>query len=440
MIRDQAPKLRGRGAHRERSPEDTFDSVRPHLRRIGITRIADITGLDRLGIPVHNAIVPRSDDVLSVYTGKGLTPIDSMTSAVMEAVERYAGWLPLRPATVASYDDLVSAGTPAMRPADLNIALLPQYADHLPIYWVPGFDLVSEETVLVPTSAVCYGTDPGAPPCYQLGVTNGLASGNTLEEAVCHALCELIERDALTLSEIVSGRLSHILAAGMAGPHRPAQVAELRQLHPHIDPASTPPTVARLLERFQEAGLSMRLVSITSDLGIPSVLAASAEDNGPSTSKGYGGYGTHPDIEIAMLRAVTECAQSRAVDIQAMREDINLPDANVPKHRHHTKRATTVDLNGWAWRPAERRVALAELPSHPSDDVVTDIRLMVSRLRDRGMSRVIVVDLSPPDLPVRVARVVVPGLESWAVDRSKLGQRAADAWNQALRRLVPASA
>ncbi|GAA1861096.1 YcaO-like family protein [Asanoa iriomotensis] len=437
MIRDQAPKLRGRGAHRERSPEDTFAAVRPHFRRIGITRIADITGLDRIGIPVHNAIVPRSNDVLSVYTGKGLTPIDSMTSAVMEAVERYAGWLPLRPATVAAYEDL---GAPAMRPADLNIELLPQYADHLPIYWVPGYDLVSEETVLVPNSAVSYGADPGAPPCYSIGVTNGLASGNTLEEAVCHALCELIERDALTLSEIVSGRLSHILAEGLAGPRRPEQVAALRQQHPHIDPGSTPPTVQRLLERFHDAGISMRLVSITSDLGIPSVLAASAEDNGPSTSKGYGGYGTHPDLEIAMIRAVTECAQSRAVDIQAMREDINLPDAEVSKHRHHTKRATAVDPTSWAWRPAERQVAMAELPSHPSDDVVSDIRMMVTRLRDRGMSRVIVVDLSPPDLPVRVARVVVPGLESWAVDRSKLGQRAADAWNTALRQLAPVSA
>jgi ribosomal protein S12 methylthiotransferase accessory factor len=436
MIRETAPKQGGRGAHREMGAEQTLEVVRPHLRRVGVTRIADITWLDRIGIPVHNAIVPRSNDVLSVYTGKGLTPADSMASAVMEAVERYAGWLPMRPATVAAYDELT---VPAVRPADLNVALLPQYADHLPIHWAAGRDLISGDTVLVPQNAVTYGGDVGAPPCYQISGTNGLASGNTVEEAICHALCEVIERDALTLSEIVSGRLSHILAEGLAGSRAPAgQVARLRQLHPHLDPATAPASVQRLLAQFADAGVHVRLVSIMSDLGIPSILAASAEDNGPATSQGYGGYGTHPDLEVAMLRAVTECAQSRAVDIQAMREDISLPDAEVPKHRHHTKRASAVDMNSWAWRPAQRQVALAELPSYPSDDVVADIRLMLARLRAAGLERVVAVDVSPPDLPVAVVRVIVPGLESWGVDHSKLGRRAAAAWNSAVRELAPA--
>ena len=32
--------------------------------------------------------------------------------------------------------------------------------------------------------------------------TNGLASGNVLEEAICHALCEVIERDAVSIADL----------------------------------------------------------------------------------------------------------------------------------------------------------------------------------------------------------------------------------------------
>src|SRR5687768_1889525 len=105
-LRTRVPKHGGVGRHRECSSEETFERVRPHLRRAGITRIADITGLDRIGIPVFNAIVPRSQDELSVYNGKGGTPIDAMTSAVMEAMERFCAWQPMRPQRLASYTEL----------------------------------------------------------------------------------------------------------------------------------------------------------------------------------------------------------------------------------------------------------------------------------------------------------------------------------------------
>jgi ribosomal protein S12 methylthiotransferase accessory factor len=89
------------------------------------------------------------------------------------------------------------------------------------------------------------------------------------------------------------------------------------------------------------------------------------------------------------------------------------------------------------WRTAGSPVSAADLASHPSDDVARDIRLMLDRLRACGLARVIAVDVSPPDLPVHVVRMLVPGLESWFIDRSRIGRRATAAWNAAAAALEP---
>jgi ribosomal protein S12 methylthiotransferase accessory factor len=71
MSLKSSPKLRN--FHRGITPEETFDWVAPRMKAIGITRLSDITGLDRLGIPVWSCVVPKSRDILSVYNGKGIT-------------------------------------------------------------------------------------------------------------------------------------------------------------------------------------------------------------------------------------------------------------------------------------------------------------------------------------------------------------------------------
>jgi len=51
------------------SPEETILRAKPLAERYGVTRVSDITGLDRVRIPVFSAIVPRSGDFISVYSG-----------------------------------------------------------------------------------------------------------------------------------------------------------------------------------------------------------------------------------------------------------------------------------------------------------------------------------------------------------------------------------
>jgi ribosomal protein S12 methylthiotransferase accessory factor len=436
-LRPHVPKINGTGAHREFTAAQTWERIQPHLRRAGVTRVADITHLDRIGIPVYNAISPRSNDIISVYNGKGATAADARTSAVMEAIERFASWLPVRPEFVASYDELVAAGETVMHPSEYNLEIAHDYRDDNPISWVRGWDLLAEEPVLIPQDGAVYQPRLHEQPCYRITTTNGLASGNTLEEAICHALCELIERDAMTLAEIVSNRLSLVLEKGIGvRSHAGAVTDRLKEMHPHVRLDSLPPKAKALVEKFYAAGLEMRLVHITSDIGVPSFFAATAEDLGPGTSQGHGGFGTHPDAEVAIMRAITECAQGRCVDIQAMREDISLPGADVPKYQFHTRRSSTLDRTAWAWRPVSHTVGVPDLPTYPSADISTDITFMLDRLRAAGLERAIVFDLSPPGIPVSVVRLIVPRLESWAVDHCRLGSRAAAAWNDAVRRVT----
>ncbi len=438
-LRSRVAKIQRKGPHRELPVEVTYERMTPHLRRVGITRVADITGLDRVGIPVYNAICPRSADVISVYNGKGATQLDAKTSAIMEAVERFSAALPLSPAAVASYSELQTEGRLALDPRTFNFQLHPQYDLAMPISWVKGQDLMNDEPVLVPLFLAGYYALFHEVPCYALATSNGLASGNSLEEAIYHALCELIERDDWTMADLVCNRLSRAISAGRLGPRASGpSAAWLQELHPNIDLDTLPVRARSLVNQFQQVGLRVELKDLTSATGIPSILANVFEDIAPTFSQGHMGLGTHPDAEVAVTRAISEVAQSRVVDINALREDINLPNVKVPKYLYHVQRSGRVNREAWPYKRSLNSVRLEDMPSHPSEDVMEDVRLMLDRLRSRGLAQAIVVDLSPPGIPASVVRLIVPGLESWIVDRSKMGPRAAAKWQSMLSLLSSA--
>src|SRR3954471_122231 len=88
-----AAKSHRAGTHRSVSPGATWAWIAPKLVDFGITRIADITGLDEVGIPVFQAIRPEGH-IVAVAAGKGQTTELARVSAAMEAIE---GWHAERP-------------------------------------------------------------------------------------------------------------------------------------------------------------------------------------------------------------------------------------------------------------------------------------------------------------------------------------------------------
>jgi ribosomal protein S12 methylthiotransferase accessory factor len=174
---------------------------------------------------------------------------------------------------------------------------------------------------------------------------------------------------------------------------------------------------------------------ISAEDGVAAVAAISVEHVADTFSGAHAGYAAHPDAEVAVLRAITEVAQSRAVDIQGMREDLELPGKAVQAWNVHVRRGRP-DLDLWPYREAQTPASFDALPHRPSDDVVADIRVLLDVLRGRGLDRVLVVDLSPAWLPVKVVRVIVPGAESFGIDQSKLGPRSGKHWDATLRALI----
>src|SRR5690242_4196641 len=99
------PKHYRSGTHRMVAPIDTFERVRRFMPVMGITRIANVTGLDSIGIPVVSVYRPNARS-LSVFQGKGLDLIAAKTSGLMEAIEAYHAERILLPLKLASYEDL----------------------------------------------------------------------------------------------------------------------------------------------------------------------------------------------------------------------------------------------------------------------------------------------------------------------------------------------
>ncbi|MDK2796108.1 MAG: thioglycine synthase, partial [Archaeoglobaceae archaeon] len=69
-------------------------------------------------------------------------------------------------------------------------------------------------------------------------------------------------------------------------------------------------------------------------------------------------------------------------------------------------------------------VELKELPGFSTDDIKEDIEKTLSLLKKRGFERVVVVNLTRKELGIPTVRVIVPGLEVFGMDPTRVGERA----------------
>jgi ribosomal protein S12 methylthiotransferase accessory factor len=183
------------------------------------------------------------------------------------------------------------------------------------------------------------------------------------------------------------------------------------------------------MEKFEQADLHPVVREISSDFGVVCVIASAMDDWLPSYPQAHSGLGAHPTARIAVVRALTELAQSRAVDIQGVREDILAADDTPKEHTRHTQRLKRVDHGRWILRQEGIHRRFADVRSVEHADIADDIRWILSGLAGHGIQRVIVVDFTEPG-GFSVVRVLVPGLEFWITDHGKLGTRALQFWKR----------
>jgi len=172
-----------------RALEDTYEWIKPVLCRVPITRLVNVTPLDCVGLPVWSAVTPLARD-LTVHAGKGGTPLAAQLSATMEAIERVcAESLSGNCIREASCDVLrMENRLPVLDPHDLGLPFNTTYLSNRTIRWTLGYDVTNGDYVWVPLD---FAISPAGDGVCDGVETNGLAAGNTITEAVLHALYEV---------------------------------------------------------------------------------------------------------------------------------------------------------------------------------------------------------------------------------------------------------
>lgn len=375
------------GCDRAVPPAATLARARPLMSELGITRIANITGLDRVGVPTVAVYRPNARSV-SVSQGKGATLVEAQVSGLMEAIELHHAERVKGPLCLASHREL-DDGRSLVDVSGLPQLTTSRFDRDLPLLWMAGVDLLTGASTLVPFELVHadfrvpFPTGSGA----FLMSSNGLASGNHLTEATSHAICELIERDANTLWHA-------------SGPEE----REARRVDPSTidDPASRD-----ILDRFERAGLVVGIWETTSDVGVASFLVTivDRDENVARPMPPVTGSGCHPLRRVALLRSLTESAQGRLTMISGARDDLSsraFDEANA-RARSATLRAR---LRG---RPTRSFLEAADA-NHGDFDA--DLRFELQQLVAAGLRQIITINLTDPRLQIPVVRVVIPHLEA----------------------------
>lgn len=354
---------------------------------MGITRIADVTGLDSIGVPVVMVCRPNSRS-LSVSQGKGLDMDAATASGLMESIELYHAERIVLPLRLASYEEMRYTHT-AVDVDALPRSSSSRFTADLPLLWIEGHDLTEDEPVWLPYETVHTNYTlplPSGSGCFPM-TSNGLASGNHRLEAVSHAICEAVERDSTTLWYLLS---------------REQQDQTRIDLDSVDDPACR-----EVLTKFERAGVAVAVWETTTDVGIPSFLCVIAERGEDPLRRLHSamGMGCHAARQIALLRALTEAAQSRVTYISGARDDM---------YRRNYERYRDRDLlrrqRGWMEIATPPR-RFRDGPSWEGDTFDDEVAWQIQRLQSVGVTRVAVVDLTKPEFRIPVVRVVVLGLE-----------------------------
>lgn len=354
--------------------------IRRLMAWCGISRLADLTGLDRLNLHVIAAVRPLSQS-LSVASGKGITRSDALMSALMEAYEHAAAEATRPSIRMLSAEDAAAApdcADPALLPRDRRA---PEPANATP--WV-AFERIDGHTPLwLPEDLVHLRLtvpDMNSSGGYLIS-TNGLAAALDADAATLHALCEVVERDAIAcaLDERGCLRLDRY----------PPLVVE--------DVMLADAGLGTILSKIMDADVDFTITDITHDIGISVVHCRLTEraSLGKYLAPPCDGVGCAPTPVEAVRRAITEAAQARSTLVSGMRDDI----------LRRTYRIVATPSNGS--RPGAR--PLDALPEGPGI-VSSALDWVMCKLADRGMHDASVLTLDSREGAVAL-RVVVPGLD-----------------------------
>jgi ribosomal protein S12 methylthiotransferase accessory factor len=387
-------------------PEVTLRHAKTWAERLGITRVTDITRLDRPGIPVSTSIRPTAVvGSLCVNAGKGLRPIEAHIGAYMEAIEfalAEPGASKVERITATARDVLDGRERPDAV-LDFSPKLGATVSLDAPMECVRAQDIVTGEETLVPAELVFlpFRPYPGFQGLFGTS-SNGLASGNTVREATVHALAELIERDVRSF-EAVRDTSALVDLQTVEGPAR------------------------ELVRLVEDAGLELYVRAADNVFGVAYVTAVINDPDSLAPHLLNGGFGCHPHASVAFIRAVSEAAQSRLSFIHGGRDDLQGHHDRFAGWDADKKRAFVAKVVAKA-SDATRKIPFSAIADHTATVTTLEAceQLLLDRLRAQGLTRVLRVAYTAPDDDLQVVRLIVPGLELFGEGIVRVGRRLRD--------------
>lgn len=361
------------------SASDVFQALEPLaspiagiLLRFEPMNISLPRGMQAYGAVFCPALPPperRLEDALvqpAVCAGTGRSREDAMAACLAEAVERYS--IQFRGDEPFRSDSFTGLGVDAVDPRELLLFSESQFSARQPgggipepfdedeqIEWIQGWSLTHQRPRFLPL-ALCL-VDYRARGTRWIGDADstGCAAGSSIEEAILHGIFELVERDALGI-----WWYNRVALPGLG--------LEI------LDRAG-----ADLYRQLAEAGWSVRLHDITTDIGIATAVALAENNHGEWVL----GSAAHIHANFAMRDALCEL---------------------LLLSRSQIRREALPELA----KPARPWIAPSLMKAAPSDlkDLVEQC---CGRIAGCG-HEVIAFKLTRPDLGFPVVRVIAPGL------------------------------
>lgn len=363
-----------------------FRSLLPFCRRARITRIADLSGLDRIGLPVVQAIRPAAlSEVTSL--GRGMSRASAAIGAIMESFERfYAEAIPASRVFLSTAERLeIGAGSFD----GFCLAVSRANWREREIDWIMGVDMATGAAAPIPFELVhTIYTDP--PPCHDgvfMRTTTGLACHRSDFGALRHGLLECIERDA---------------------------IAQAFKTHGFMDRMRLPlsglgTAVQDVLSQVAALGISAAFWHAVSPTGIPVVWCQTIEagEGEPMLALPTEGYCAGLDLHDAAFGALLEALAARAGAISGARDD------QTRKHYAKPSGAMLADA---------RDLILGEgAPSISFVDVlpaVTGLEELLERIISAGLGPVLAVPIAlETDPDIHCVRTILAGMRPFTVER-----------------------
>jgi ribosomal protein S12 methylthiotransferase accessory factor len=366
---------------------------------LGISRVSDITRMDRLGLPVYASIRPRGR-ALRVHAGKGLQAVEAKVGALMEAVEFTAAepqnntWTS-RLLTLRHFVEQFGGRLGLSDFAPIHGARVEP--DHV-VSTVECEEVRGDRNVFLPGELIFVPYPPDGETFLFGWTTNGLASGNSLEEATLHALLEVLERDAIAIN-------------------KPRDCSLL------VLNADLPPPFDEIESYWRRCGIELSVRYVPNAFELPCFQARLHEAASTDVNLAAGS-GLHLDRQVALARAICEAAQSRLTHIHGGRDDVT---DFYSKYNRWPPRVRT-EMEAKAVRNAfdsGRNIDFETIPEGPNSDkpIAKLLDGLLDRLFRLGFESVFRYrfDLDSDDLCV--VKIVVPRCEHVGHGALRMGTR-----------------